>query len=77
MPAADKVSRVTEPILETTDPADDLPEQVRIRREKYDRLITDPQRAPFPVVVERTHSLAQVRQAYPDLAGGTQTGVTV
>ena len=71
---------MTEPIAEQsgpTDLSDDLPEQVRIRREKYDRLITDPQRAPFPVVVERTHSLAQIRQAYPDLAAGTETGVTV
>jgi lysyl-tRNA synthetase class 2 len=71
---------VNEPITDQsgpTDLSDDLPEQVRIRREKYDRLITDPQRAPFPVVVERTHSLAQIRQAYPDLAAGTETGVTV
>ncbi|HEX4728344.1 MAG TPA: lysine--tRNA ligase, partial [Jatrophihabitans sp.] len=71
---------MNQPIPEQADPADlpdDLPEQVRIRREKYDRLITDPRRAPFPVVVERTHSLAQVRQAYPDLAAGTETGVTV
>ena len=71
---------MNQPTPEQADPADlpdDLPEQVRIRREKYDRLITDPQRAPFPVVVERTHSLAQIRQAYPDLAAGAETGVTV
>jgi lysyl-tRNA synthetase class 2 len=56
------------------DPAEDLPEQLRVRREKYDRLITDPQRAPFPVGVPRTASLAEVRSRYPDLAAGTETG---
>jgi lysyl-tRNA synthetase class 2 len=56
------------------DAAEDLPEQMRVRREKYDRLITDPQRAPFPVGVARTSSLAEVRTKYPDLAAGTETG---
>jgi lysyl-tRNA synthetase class 2 len=57
--------------------ADDLPEQLRIRREKYDRLIADPDRAPFPVGVARTTSLAQVRADFPDLAPGVETGVRV
>jgi lysyl-tRNA synthetase class 2 len=56
---------------------DDLPEQLRIRREKYDRLMADPQRAPFPVSVPRTSSLADVRAAHPDLAAGTETGERV
>jgi lysyl-tRNA synthetase class 2 len=56
---------------------DDLPEQVRIRREKYDRLMADPDRAPFPVTVARTHTLAQIRQAHPDLAAGAETGQSV
>jgi lysyl-tRNA synthetase, class II len=56
---------------------DDLPEQLRIRREKYDRLMSDPQRAPFPVGVARTASLAEVRAKYPDLAPGTETGDSV
>ena len=56
---------------------DDLPEQVRIRRAKYDRLMADPDRAPFPVTVPRTHTLAEVRQAYPDLAAGAETGQQV
>jgi len=55
----------------------DLPEQVRIRREKYDRLMADPQRAPFPPSVTRTHSLAQIRQAYPELPAGRETGQVV
>ncbi len=59
------------------DATDDLPEQVRIRREKYDRLMVEPDRAPFPATVARTHTLIQVRQAYPDLAAGAETGHTV
>jgi lysyl-tRNA synthetase class 2 len=52
---------------------DELPEQMRVRRAKYDRLIDDEARAPFPVNVARTHSLDQVRAAYPDLAAGIET----
>jgi lysyl-tRNA synthetase class 2 len=59
------------------DSAEDLPEQMRVRREKYDRLVADPQRAPFPVGVDRTHSLAEVRAAYPELAVDARTGQTV
>jgi lysyl-tRNA synthetase class 2 len=59
------------------DGADDLPEQMRVRRAKYDRLMGDPQRAPFPVTVDRTHSLAEVRAAHPELAAGTETGEQV
>jgi lysyl-tRNA synthetase class 2 len=57
--------------------ADDLPEQLRVRREKYDRLVADPRRAPFPVGVPRTTSLAQVRGAHSDLEAGTETGEVV
>jgi lysyl-tRNA synthetase, class II len=59
---------------------DDLPEQLRIRREKYDRLAaatSDPFGGPFPIGVARTHSLAQVRAAYPDLEPDHRTGVDV
>ncbi len=56
------------------DSEEDLPEQLRIRRAKYDRLMSDPQRAPFPVGVPRTGSLAAVRAAYPELGAGTETG---
>jgi lysyl-tRNA synthetase, class II len=59
------------------DPAEDLPEQLRVRREKYDRLIADPLRAPFPVGVARTDSLTAIRAAYPELAAGTETGNVV
>jgi lysyl-tRNA synthetase class 2 len=59
------------------DAAEDLPEQLRIRRAKYDRLMGAATGAPFPVRVARTHSLAQVRAAYPELAAGTETGARV
>ena len=52
---------------------DDLPEQLRVRRAKYDRLMSGAG-APFPVGVARTHSLGDVRSAYPNLAAGTETG---
>ena len=56
---------------------DDLPEQLRVRREKYDRLMAEPDRAPFQVGVERTAALAEVRARFPELAPGTETGETV
>ena len=59
------------------EPEEDLPEQLRIRREKYDRLMQEPNRAPFPVKLPRTASLAEVRAAHPQLAAGTETGQDV
>ncbi len=73
--ALDTLSRVSD-APESPD-HDDLPEQLRVRRAKYDRLMADPQRAPFPVKVGRTHSLAAVRAAYPELPAGAETGDTV
>ncbi len=54
----------------------DLPEQFRIRQAKRERLLAEG-REPYPVTVPRTHSLAEVRNAYPDLAVDTQTGDVV
>ncbi|MGI9123627.1 MAG: amino acid--tRNA ligase-related protein, partial [Mycobacterium sp.] len=51
----------------------DLPEQFRIRQGKRQRLL-DEGRDPYPVAVPRTHSLAEIRSAYPDLAADTSTG---
>ena len=55
------------------EPDDDLPEQLRIRRGKYDRLIGAADRAPFPVNVARTHSLVEIRNGYARLAPGEET----
>jgi lysyl-tRNA synthetase, class II len=61
-----------------SEPADDLPEQLRLRREKRERLIEGGV-APYPVTVERTHTLAEIRQEYDgqQLAPDTRTGQVV
>jgi lysyl-tRNA synthetase, class II len=53
--------------------ADDLPEQMRVRRDKRERLLADGV-DPYPVTLPITHSLAQVRAAHPDLPPDTSTG---
>jgi lysyl-tRNA synthetase class 2 len=63
--------------VEPTDqPADDLPEQMRVRREKRAALLASGQEA-YPVAVPRTHTLAEVRAAYPGLEAGAETGDVV
>ncbi|MEH3138135.1 MAG: lysine--tRNA ligase [Mycolicibacterium neoaurum] len=52
---------------------DDIPEQYRIRQAKRERLLAEG-RDPYPVQVARTHSLSELRAAYPELAADTQTG---
>jgi len=51
---------------------DDLPEQLRVRREKRERIIAEGGEA-YPVSVARTHTIAQVREAYGHLATGEET----
>ncbi|BCZ22514.1 lysine--tRNA ligase [Mycobacterium senriense] len=50
----------------------DIPEQYRIRRDKRARLLAEGH-DPYPVAVQRTHTLAQVRAAHPDLPVDTAT----
>ena len=57
-------------------PPDDLPEQVRIRREKYDRLVAAGT-PPYPLGYPRTTTLAEVREKHPDLPVDVVTGETV
>src|SRR5688500_19113936 len=54
-------------------PDDELPEQLRVRRAKLDRL-REGGVDPYPVWVARTTSLADVRAAHPDLEPDTMTG---
>ncbi|OBK79024.1 lysine--tRNA ligase [Mycobacterium sp. 1274761.0] len=56
--------------------AADIPEQFRIRQGKRERLLAEG-REPYPVEVERTHTLAEIRAAYPDLPIDTATGEVV
>ncbi len=55
---------------------DELPEQLRVRRGKLDRL-REAGVDPYPVSVPRTTSLAAVREAHPDLDADVMTGETV
>jgi lysyl-tRNA synthetase class 2 len=59
----------------TQDQPDDLPEQIRIRHAKRQRLL-DAGQQPYPVEVARTHTLKQIRDQFPDLEAGSSTGVT-
>jgi len=52
---------------------EDLPEQMRVRREKLARL-RESGIDPYPVNFPRTATLAEVRERYPDLEPGTETG---
>ncbi|MGV0871907.1 lysine--tRNA ligase [Mycolicibacterium sp. XJ879] len=56
--------------------AADIPEQYRIRQAKRERLLADGP-DPYPVEVPRTHTLAEIRQAYPDLTADAETGQLV
>ncbi|MFI9045400.1 bifunctional lysylphosphatidylglycerol synthetase/lysine--tRNA ligase LysX [Streptomyces sp. NPDC053427] len=53
-----------------------LPEQVRVRHQKLERL-REAGTDPYPVGVQRTHTLGQVREEYPDLKAGAHTGKSV
>jgi lysyl-tRNA synthetase class 2 len=61
---------------------DDLPEQMQVRRDKRQRLL-DSGRQPYPVTVERTHTIQQIREEWDgrlesgELAPDTRTGEVV
>ena len=52
------------------------PEQLRIRREKRERIL-DEGREAYPVAIPRTHALSEIRAQFPDLEAGTETGEMV
>jgi lysyl-tRNA synthetase class 2 len=53
----------------------DLPEQLRIRREKRESLLASGQ-VPYPVQVPRTATLKEIRDRFKDLATDSPSGVT-
>jgi lysyl-tRNA synthetase class 2 len=55
------------------EPELDLPEQMKIRREKRARLLEEG-REPYPVDFPRTATIAQIRQRYADLPTDTASG---
>jgi lysyl-tRNA synthetase, class II len=61
-----------EPSTLPADEVDDVPEQMRIRRDKRQRLL-DSGREPYPVEVRRTHTLQQVREQWAHLETGQET----
>ncbi len=52
--------------------AEDLPEQMRIRRDKRDRIIASGGEA-YPVSVPLTHAIAEVGEKYADVEAGVET----
>ncbi|MGI8798601.1 MAG: lysine--tRNA ligase [Pseudonocardia sp.] len=60
-------------MTEHPDTDEDLPEQLRIRREKRAAMLADGVE-PYPVELPRTHTLAEVRRRHPDLPADTSTG---
>jgi lysyl-tRNA synthetase, class II len=55
------------------DRAEDLPEQMRVRRGKRAELLRRGKEA-YALSFPRTHRIAELRTAYPDLPPGTETG---
>jgi lysyl-tRNA synthetase, class II len=64
---------VTEHIPAPAEPVDDLPEQMRVRREKRDRLLAEGVE-PYPLGYPRTAGLAEIRARYADLATDAHSG---
>ncbi|WP_194821392.1 lysine--tRNA ligase [Micromonospora sp. S-DT3-3-22] len=64
---------MTEQNAVPVDPADDLPEQMKVRREKRDRMLAEGVE-PYPVGFPRTSTLAEVRERYAELPTDTATG---
>ena len=58
-----------------SDDLDDLPEQLRIRREKRQSLF-DRGIEPYPVAVPRTSTLKELRERHSALAIDVATGIT-
>ncbi|WP_344313832.1 lysine--tRNA ligase [Fodinicola feengrottensis] len=56
--------------------ADDLPEQLRVRRDKRERMLAEGVE-PYPVGFPLTTTLGELRRKYADLATDTATGDTV
>ncbi|MEN3611222.1 lysine--tRNA ligase [Plantactinospora sp. ZYX-F-223] len=64
---------MSQQIPNPADPVDDLPEQMRVRREKRDRMLAEGVE-PYPVGYPRTATLAEIRARYADLPTDTASG---
>jgi lysyl-tRNA synthetase class 2 len=72
-------------MTDASPPTDDLPEQMQVRLEKRQRLL-DSGRQAYPIEVERTHTIQEIREKYdaqleagelePDTRTGEQVAIT-
>ncbi|MFC7309649.1 bifunctional lysylphosphatidylglycerol synthetase/lysine--tRNA ligase LysX [Streptomyces monticola] len=77
LPSIDELGLGAQESAADKDPTAGLPEQVRIRHRKLQRL-QDQGIDPYPVgIAQRTHSLAEIRHAHATLPPGSRTGQTV
>jgi lysyl-tRNA synthetase, class II len=67
---------VTEQNVPAPDPTEDLPEQMRVRRSKRERMLAEGV-PPYPVNLPRTATLKELRQKYAELPTDTATGDNV
>jgi lysyl-tRNA synthetase class 2 len=67
-----QVTRETNVVDGPDEEFEDVPEQVRVRRDKRDRILAEGGEA-YPVSVPRTHSLADLRERYAHLEAGEET----
>nr|BFF22380.1 lysine--tRNA ligase [Glycomyces mayteni] len=67
---------MTEHEQDSTETGDDLPEQMKIRREKRAALLAEG-KEPYALGYPRTHTLAELRGLFDGLADGESSGVTV
>ena len=64
---------MTEQIVPAPDPAEDLPEQMRVRRSKRDRMLAEGI-PPYPVNLPKTATLKELRERYAELPTDTASG---
>lgn len=60
------------PDLDSADPGDDLPEQIRVRHAKRERVLAQGGQ-PYPVHLPVTHTIGQVREQWGHLDSGEET----
>ncbi|GAA2268470.1 lysine--tRNA ligase [Glycomyces scopariae] len=66
---------MTEHEQDSTETGDDLPEQMKVRREKRAALLAEG-KEPYALGYPRTHTLAELREQFGHLADGESSGVT-
>jgi len=74
--SSDDLDRAAERAADADLPDEDLPEQIRVRKAKRERMLAEG-REPYPVGVPITTTIAEVRAAHAGLAAGEETDVVV